>query len=453
MNATTQENEFLASNNFNIVRPIVRGIEQLQRLRIQTGNRIAATYMRRWENSIADAKTKEEREKLQKQFDSVTNQLKKEYLRITDGLVLEGTDYIYAKLPKKKDFIPTPLISSYAELLLIDQYIRMINDEETNMAQLTGVLEEVPIYTKFLKHIKGVGPKMAGVIISEIDITKAKYVSSLWKLAGLDTVIYGYYLDGAGKEHAVHVDDILTWYADHGDEDTPMKVNGYEVKYKTKGRGMDKLSLIDRPYLNKDKEECFKKSITFNPYLKTKLVGVLLPSFLKSSALVVDGKRMGGAARAALAENAYGFVAKGTPKEQKDAVLNLLKDKGHAVEEQHSKYGKIYYDYRYRMEMKIAAGTMEKLTPSHLHARAARYAVKEFLRDLYVAWKHLAGLPIYAGYETAKLGYTHKHEHELFEQLGVDTSKVIIEPVSEDPFPAHLRAYINARNQEAAVIG
>lgn len=46
-------------------------------------------------------------------------------------------------------------------------------------------LQDVPIYNLFLKDVKGVGPLMAGIIVSEYDIEIATTVSKLWAFTGL----------------------------------------------------------------------------------------------------------------------------------------------------------------------------------------------------------------------------------------------------------------------------
>jgi len=46
-------------------------------------------------------------------------------------------------------------------------------------------LKSYPVYTQFLKDVKGVGPMMAAVIISEYDITIATTVSKMWAFTGV----------------------------------------------------------------------------------------------------------------------------------------------------------------------------------------------------------------------------------------------------------------------------
>lgn len=100
-------------------------------------------------------------------------------------------------------------------------------------------LEKFPIYTKFLKDIKGIGPAMAGVIISEINIHKATTVSKIWQYAGLNPgMIFG-----------------------------KKKIGGEIVLTETLIRG-DKLT---SGYL-----------APYNPFLKAKLMGVLADCLIKA---------------------------------------------------------------------------------------------------------------------------------------------------------------------------
>ena len=43
----------------------------------------------------------------------------------------------------------------------------------------------------------------------------------------------------------------------------------------------------------------------------------------------------------------------------------------------------------------------------HRHAMACRYAVKQFLVDLYTNWRKLEGLPVAVPYSEGKLGMKH----------------------------------------------
>ena len=119
-------------------------------------------------------------------------------------------------------------------------------------------------------------------------------------------------------------------------------------------------------YKDKSGKAAERQSITFNPFLKTKLVGVLGSSFIK----------------------------------QMD-----------------SPYRKIYDDYKHRLESHARYGVHNDevkddqgnkvASKGRRHNMATRYMVKMFLIDLYTYWRALEGLPVSKPYGEDKLGKTH----------------------------------------------
>jgi hypothetical protein len=60
-------------------------------------------------------------------------------------------------------------------------------DIEANLVKsLAKELKGIKVYDEFLKNVKGVGPMMAAVIISEFDIHKAETISAMNQFAGLN---------------------------------------------------------------------------------------------------------------------------------------------------------------------------------------------------------------------------------------------------------------------------
>lgn len=55
-----------------------------------------------------------------------------------------------------------------------------------------------------------------------------------------------------------------------------------EILIRIRCRGVGKWYTEERPYIDKDGKEQMKKSLTYNPFLKTKLVGVLGSAFLRA---------------------------------------------------------------------------------------------------------------------------------------------------------------------------
>jgi len=281
------------------LKAMVRGCYDIQKIRIQTGNRIVANF--RAKLGLEPG----EKEKSKKEANTLLNQIRKEYKLITSGI----TD-----LPSRKGFKKGEIISEYAELVLVHSYHFCLANEEKLFRLLNKLLDDFPVWTDYLKSVLGIGPAMAGVIISEFDIEKAQYPSSLWKYAGLDVATNG------------------------------------------AGRSRKKEHLVETTYINKDGEEKTKMGITFNPFLKTKLTGVLGASFLRCGVK--------------------------------------------------SPYAQIYYDYKNRIENHPAHKEKTKL---HRHNMANRYMVKRFLVDLYTNWRAMEGLPVADEYSIAKLNMKHKH--------------------------------------------
>ena len=279
------------------LKSLVRGVYDIRKLRIMAGNRLVGNFKAKlglqpsMPEDAMDAKGKK-----------ILKDLRAQYRKITDGV---------AVFPSKRQFIGAGLITEYTELCLIAQYLDLESHEQQHFRRLEPNLADFPIWTQWLEHVKGCGPAMAGVLISEIDITKARYASSLWKYCGLDVAS-----DGHGRSRK----------AEH---------------------------LVTVQYTNAKGEPAERNSITFNPFLKTKLTGVLGASFLR------------------------------------------VKD---------SPYAKMYYEYKHRLE---SHEKYKEVTKLHRHNMAIRRMIKRFLADLYVQWRTLEGLPVAPEYHEAVLGHRH----------------------------------------------
>jgi hypothetical protein len=280
------------------LRTIVRGAYDVQKLRIQMGNRIVAQF----KTKLGQRPGKSESEDLDDDAKSVLDDLRHDFKKMMDGV----------KLVRLATFKATPLISTFTEFCLLQQYLDLEENETRHFRNLGKILPEFPIFVQFLDQVKGIGPAMAGVIISEIDIHRALYPSSLYQYAGL-----GCESDGKGtskrKEHLHQIE-----------------------------------------YTDKDGKPATRLGIRYNPFLKTKLMGVLANSFIKQA---------------------------------------------------DSPYRKHYDDYKHRLEHRP---DWANTTKGHRHMAACRWMIKRFLSDLYKHWRALEGLPVHPPYSEAKLGIVHK---------------------------------------------
>lgn len=191
--------------------------------------------------------------------------------------------------------------------------------EKDLLKEIQTALEEFPIWTEFLKKVKGIGPTLAGWIISEYDIYRADTVSKLWAYTGL----------------------------------APGEV--YGEKWNDKKKCYEKTDILIR----RDKLTPGFRA-PFNKKLRSKMAGVLATEFLK----------------------------------------------------QNSVYRIFYDNYKNRLENE---SEWEEEKPGHRNNAARRYMIKQFLIDLYVAWRTLEGLPMREPYQNEYLDKSHgrKENHDI----------------------------------------
>ena len=319
------------------LRLMVRGAYDLQKLRIQCGLRLCANFRAKLKQQKPEAAPVvegepppdiedvegEQEEDLTAEAKSLIAQLKESYGRLTDGIARNRT------LPKEKGFKGDELISNFVELTLVDQYLGLEREEAKHFRQMTAVLDRIPIYKEFLEFEKGVGPAMAGVLIAYLDPHKAEHVSSFWAYAGLDVAE-----DGLGRSRR---EEHLTEYE----------------------------------YIDKDGNKKTRRGVTFNPFLKTKLVGVLATSFQRQRSSW---------------KNVYAAYKHRLETDPARTKINVTEwKKKHKAGEEMRPYW----------------------PPGRIHNASQRYMIKQFLRFLWVEWRKLENLPITPTYHEAVQGHVH----------------------------------------------
>jgi hypothetical protein len=212
------------------IKAMVRGCYDLQMLRMQMGLRLAANF--RAKLGLTEEAESEDAEAKKKEAEKIIDRLKAEYGKLTEGLARRR------EIPRREDFVGEELISTYAELVLYHQFEQMKKEEERQFKLLGELIEEVPIWQHYLKDQRGIGPPMAGVLITTLDPHKARYISSFWKFAGLDLGP-----DGSGRSRR----------QEH---------------------------LVERKYIDRNGNEATRMGVTYDPWLKTKLF-VLASSFMR----------------------------------------------------------------------------------------------------------------------------------------------------------------------------
>lgn len=249
--------------------------------------------------------------------------------------------------------------------------------EKSAVKYTKQTLKGVPIYEEWLSKQRGVGPMMAAVIIGTIDIEVASVPSKIWRYAGLDVM------------------------------------PGGQGRRRVKG-----------------------SRLTYNPWLKTKLVKVLADSMIKGYSVDADGE--------------YYYTTRGKNDEGEWQKVVHYWDGSPAGKADANgipyPWRKIYDDYKHRKATQIVDPCMlcrgsgkypvpkgwkpgmpkPETTAStvcsncegkgvgpwgksgaHRDAAARRYMIKLFLVELYKVWRPLEGLPVHPSYQEEKLGHTH----------------------------------------------
>lgn len=289
-----------------VIRNLIDGVYDIQKLRIATGNRVVAALRGIIEDTDNAPKSNAQREKEQKEKDSILKKILGEYKNITDAYVdvYHNTGPIVPAISEKGG----QYIKTKVDYTLVEQYMKLKDAEDGLSKVVASEVQQHPMWAAFFEGVKGCGPLMSAVCLAYLDPHKARHASSFWKYCGLDVA----YDDKRGEM-----------------------------------RGTGRWHTVEVEYSDKYGKPSVRNSLTYNPFVKTKLVEVLVSSFLKAG---------------------------------------------------DNHYSRIYRDYRNR---RAQMGD----TPVQQHRRAARYTAKMFLRDMWVIWRELEGLPVSEPYEVAKLGH------------------------------------------------
>jgi len=238
--------------------------------------------------------------------------------------------------------------------------------EEALLKQVHQVLKRFPIYNDYLKGIDGVGEIASAHIISNFDIEKATTVSKMWQFAGLNPGMVNGKKSIDKKDYKEAMGPIVAEYA----ADPKKKNIKYIVLTDTQIRG-DKLTPgFLAPY---------------NADLRTALVGVMADGFIMSAFRWPE-----------VTETQYN----NTPEDDR----RIKDDKFQVLAIKPNSYAQFYHDYKNRLARE---DKWKDESAGHRDRSAKRYMVKMFIKNLYVAWRTIEGLPVRAPYQEEYL--EHKH--------------------------------------------
>lgn len=381
------------------IRTLVSTMYDMQKLRISAGNRLTSLFYKRFGLDMSEVNSDDEQSE---KADKILSVLRKEYERITDGMVGNNVS-LKKQISVLSGDTEEPLrgVLDVSDYNIIHSYMLLLKSEENMTKTLDTYVKAHPMWDAFFRDIKGCGTLMSAVCIAYLDPYKARHVSSFYRYAGLDTVqsvdkqgnrlwlatadgnrvvrekyIYTYVADGSeytGKvvEGAPDDDGIPVWTTVTGEvlsKDLVMKngeivyegINEGDADYVGEvvplehGRRKGDTEMFE--YVDSEGKTQLKRGITYNPILKTKLMGVLTGCLMKA----------------------------------KDPT-----------------YSVIYYDYKKRLEL---SAYHSGKTAAHRNMMAQRYMIKQFLRDMWTTWRQIEGLPVDNPYEVDKLGHKpHKY--------------------------------------------
>jgi hypothetical protein len=389
--------------NTHDLRALVRGREDIQRLRIQNGGRIVANAYAKM--GISPGEKIDINDKKNKK---ILEKATKEYKMLTEGLTRPTAQAQLNALKKNPGSFE--LITSLADSTMVQNWIDLHKIENDILKAIEVELKVFDVYRHYLKLVRGIGPAISGALLSGLDIRKARYVSSLWKYCGLDVTPktksekqFRFIMeadwpvrggtkkgfkcispDGTEKEiicecisrkgfNEIHVDSEHAFkLVATGDKIQPFQSSkSLEVIEKTdkvrfdgnfgEGRSAKKHHQVSREYTTKDGKIDEKMGLSYNPRMKTWVVGIM-----------------------------------------PDVLIQLNKH-----------YNKLYHDHKnYLINDKRRYPNEDMTQPclladGHITKRAKRYIAKIFLLNFFIAWKTIEGLPIIRrGYHEEKLGKT-----------------------------------------------
>lgn len=200
----------------NNLRPCVRSMYKIQNLRIKLGLQIIALT----KNTYPQV----EQEIKDKKLDS------KKLMRM---LIKEFKQYELGEGSTNK-YIVDDLF-----FILIQEYYNLLESEKRMNKIINRYIQQYPVY-EYITSIRGCDDTTAAILLSEIDIRKATYTSSLYLLSGLDCGPDG------------------------------------------KARNRSESHLVDRTYVDIDGKEKTKKLITYNKFLHDKVLGVIAPNLVRA---------------------------------------------------------------------------------------------------------------------------------------------------------------------------
>lgn len=282
--------------------------------------------------------------------------------------------------------------------------------EELALKDVEEHLKRIPFYRDVLSdktRYRGIGPTLAGVMLSEFNIEKLVTASKAWAFAGLAPV------------PAYRCKECHTVLSVEDAAQGPQAFS-HPVWAECSKKGI--VSLSDVYMSGKAMKPTKGEKLPYNSFLKTKLVGVLGPVMLQIGkyrcvhchGLVVQDKEASKPAKkyskkkkteATMEDASTTLDAKAMRIYRHSDVACAAGDTlsgDDVVFSDRPTFVKFYEDYKHR---KLSEGWGR--SDAHRHQAAIRYMIKMMLLQLWQDWRKHAGLPVRPSYQEEKLGHVH----------------------------------------------
>jgi len=237
----------------------------------------------------------------------------------------------------------------------------MASQEKIIVTRVSRLVAKHPLWSTWLANVRGIGPCIAGGLLSWIDIHKAIYVGNLWKYAGLAVTV--------DRMECPECNEVYT--------DVPNVEARIAKGMPKEPPRCEKDGTFLRIFGHSNRREK-GKMLGYNPRVKT-LCWKAGESFVKQ-----DPKRSG-------YRRLYEQFR--TKIEDKIAANNGFCHKEH----------------------KNDKGNPIGCFSAHKYAMAKRAAVKIFMSHVYLKWRGLLGLPVHDPYAFKMLGHTSEEMIQPFE--------------------------------------
>jgi hypothetical protein len=268
---------------------------------------------------------------------------------------------------------------------------KMLEDLENEAEKMTlAALQGIPIYERWLKQQKGVGPRLSGFLIGEIEISAAKYPSSIWRYFGLDVDIdenskyYGRAVRRKKGEKShfspLKKAKVLNGLGDSLLKASPLFTNRWQT---VEEDGKSKRVLRpEEEWIPIPREEWTPWRCLYEDY-----------KFRKQTQKVTVCMGCEGTGKRTVSKNKFG--------ETKDAAQI-------SADHVDPKAKKVTKDC---WNCKGTGGPAPwGHDDKHRHLASVRYMVKQFLMELHLNWRRIEGLPVHPSYYEAKHGREHKED-------------------------------------------